>query len=346
MSEITPVSELETYIVLDLETTGLDHRSERILEIGAVKVVEGEIAETFSQLVKPDVPIRKSSFHVHNISDEMIEDAPSIEEVLPKLLAFMGDLPFVAHNAIFDYSFVNEACKRLYGTRLLNQRIDTYEIYKVVFPGEHSHGLSSLLTKFGFDSHVSHRALEDAECLAKVYPKIMQLYQQQLAWQFSQLPNINYLTERFLRLQKTVQLLQSEMNDLKEVFKLHFNQGGRSIPIGGDMVMTTQYRRTYEYNEETIREIIATAGLERQATKINMRAIDRLIDRGGVDPEVKQSLKESRIQMTETRVVNFMKAEEYHAEKVLRAARIEKQQQGKQASGAPEDDDVESALEE
>jgi DNA polymerase III subunit alpha, Gram-positive type len=201
----------ETIIVLDTETTGLDHKTEKLIEIAAVKMQQGEIVETFTSLVNPQKPIRHSSFLIHNISEEMVQDAPPIDEVLPRFLEFVGDHAYVAHNAIFDYSFINEATKALYGKRFLNNRIDTFEMYRSVFPDEPSHGLNALLRRFGFDEDVVHRALDDAMCLAKVYPRLRELYEQKFSWQMSQIKNVNYLVERYLRIQKASQSLQAEM---------------------------------------------------------------------------------------------------------------------------------------
>lgn len=301
-------------IVLDLETTGLDHRTERIIEIGAVRLQDNEIVETFSSFVKPDVPIRPSSFKVHQISEEMVADAPSIEEILPTFLEFMGDLPFVAHNAIFDYSFLNEASKRLYEKRLPNHRIDTFEMYRVVFPEEQSHGLTSLMERFGFEQTVKHRAVHDATNLAKVYPLLKNHYEQKLNWQLSQLKNLPHLVERYLRLQKTIQLLQSEITDLRELFKLHFNEGGQPILATSGDLLVSSYRRNYEYKESELRAIIEASGLQNQTFKINLKSIDRLIDRGDIDPDVRDALMACRTQMSETRMVSFIKPTEDYGE--------------------------------
>jgi len=304
------ISDHKTVIVLDLETTGLDHRTERIIEIGAVRLHDGEVIDRFETLVKPDVPIRHSSFKIHNISEEMVADAPPIEEVLPKILAFVEDLPFVAHNAIFDYSFLNEASKRLYEKRLPNLRIDTFDMYKTVFPEEHSHGLSSLLAKFGFESHVMHRALDDANNLALVYPKLLEYYEQQKVWQFSQIPNVPYLIERYQRLQKTLQFFQAEMADLKEIFKLHFQQGGEPIMTASGELMVSNYRRNYEYNDQALRYLIDMSGLQKQAYKVNPRAVDKLIDNPEIDEDIRSGLKDARVLMTETRQITFIKPSE------------------------------------
>lgn len=302
------ITQATTVVVLDLETTGLDHRSERIIEIGAVKLVNDEPVERFSTLVKPDVPIRHSSFMVHHISEEMVAEAPAIEEVLPQILEFMGDAPMVAHNAIFDYSFLNEASKRLLEKRIPNPRIDTYEMYKSLFPEEVSHGLSSMLARFGMEStEVLHRALDDAEKLAQVYPKIKKIYLQQNRWQLSQLQNIEYLLERYIRLQKSAQSLQAEIADLKEVFKLYFNEGGQPVQASNGEVLTSGYRRHYEYDDGKLRQIIADAGLEAQAYKVNARYIDKVVDRKLADPDVIDALKDARLRMFETRQVTMAK---------------------------------------
>ncbi len=304
------LSDYKTLIVLDLETTGLDHRTERIIEIGAVRLEGSEIVDTYETLVKPDVPIRHSSFHVHGISEEMVQDAPTIEEVLPKILEFMGDLPFVAHSAIFDYSFLNEASKRLYEKRLPNLRIDSFEMFRAVFPDEPSHGLSALLNKFGFNPDVKHRALDDANNLAMVYPQLRELYEQQMAWHFSQLVNVPYLAERYLRLQKTVQMLQSEMSDLREIFKLYFQEGGKPLLTTSGDLMVSSYRRNYEYDDGALRQIIQMAGLENQAFKVNTKSVDRLIENKDIDEDVRYAIKDARVQMSETRLISFIRPTE------------------------------------
>jgi DNA polymerase III epsilon subunit family exonuclease len=303
----------DTVVILDLETTGLDHRTERIIEIGAVKLYRDEIIDTYTTLVKPDVPIRQSSYHVHHISEEMVAEAPTMEEVLPVIMEFMGDAPMVAHNAIFDYSFLNEASKRIRGERIGIHRIDTYDMFRIVFPEEISHGLSALLARFGFESDVSHRALDDAQNLAKVYPLLRDLYSQQKSWQLSQLENINYLVERYTRLQRAMQLMQSELADMKEIFKLYFQEGGKPVKLSNGDLMVSGYRRTYEYNDATVRKIIDSAGMQDAAYKVNPRYLDKVIDRKLYDADVVEALKDARMRMNESRQVNFVKPVEKEA---------------------------------
>ncbi len=296
-----------TYIVLDTETTGLDHKTEKLIEIAAVKIEGGEIAETFSSLVNPQKPIRYSSFLIHNISEEMVKDAPPIDEVLPQFLEFMGDHAYVAHNAIFDYSFINEATKSVYGKRFANNRIDTFEMYRTVFPDESSHGLNALLRRFGYNEEVIHRALDDAMCLAKVYPKLRELYEQKFEWQLSQLKNVPYLVERYLRMQRASQALQAEMADLKDIFKLHFQNGGGTVEASTGEVMVFNYRRSYSYNEKRIWEVAKQADVCERIFKLNPRALDKLVDNADLDETVKEEFRECRLSMYESRGINFLK---------------------------------------
>mgnify|MGYP000762701630 FL=1 len=94
-------------IVLDVETTGLDYKKERIIEFAAVRLENGVIKDKYETLINPQQHIRKSSMAVHGITEEMVADQPTEEEAMPGIFEFIGDYPIVAHNAIFDYNFLN-----------------------------------------------------------------------------------------------------------------------------------------------------------------------------------------------------------------------------------------------
>ena len=105
----------EIEVVIDVETTGLDYTREKIIEFAGVKLVNGKIEDTFETLINAKQHIRKSSQAIHGITEEDLADAPLEEEIFPKIFEFIGDATIVAHNAIFDFSFLNRASKRLYG---------------------------------------------------------------------------------------------------------------------------------------------------------------------------------------------------------------------------------------
>ena len=112
-----------------------------MVEFAAVRLENGKIKDEFQTLINPEQHIRKSSIAIHGITPEMVADAPTEAEVLPKILEFIGDYPIVAHNVIFDYSYLNEAKLRVMGSKLENPRIDSQMMFKEIAPDLESHGL-------------------------------------------------------------------------------------------------------------------------------------------------------------------------------------------------------------
>ena len=159
-------------IVLDTETTGLDYTKEKMVEFAAVRLENGKIKDEYQTLINPEQHIRKSSMAIHGITPEMVAEA------MPKILEFIGDYPIVAHNCIFDYSFLNEASLRTTGQELKNARIDSQQMFKEVYPDLPSHGLEALTNKFKVELNNHHRAMADTMGLALAYPKHKKLYLQ------------------------------------------------------------------------------------------------------------------------------------------------------------------------
>ena len=157
-----------TYCVLDLETTGLSFRTEKITEIGIMKVKNHEVIEEFSTFVNPEKPIPQKVVEVTNITDEMVKDAPTIEEVLPKVLEFVGDSILVAHNADFDIGFLKHNCSEL-GLKLGNTYIDTLRLAKDLFPEYKKYKLGIIAENLGIKVEVAHRVLDDVDTTVKVF---------------------------------------------------------------------------------------------------------------------------------------------------------------------------------
>jgi len=296
-------------IVLDTETTGLDYKREKIIEFAAVKLVDNIITEEFETLINPCQEIKASSISIHHITPEMVEDAPTIEEVMPKILDFIQDYPIVGHNVIFDYSFLNRACGELYGKTIENHRIDTYHMYKEVFPDVPSHGLESLMNRFNIDFPLKHRAMADAKGLACVYPHLKIFYDKKRNWQLSQLGNIEYLLERYLRMQQAAQILQAEMADIKSVFKVYFEENNREIKATTGEVLTSYSKPSYNYDTERLKDIILELGVHERAFRLNNGFVDRLINDSSTDNELRHRLMECRTHMSESRNVTVQKAE-------------------------------------
>ena len=157
-----------TYCVLDLETTGFSFRTEKITEIGIMKVKNHEVIDEFSTFVNPEKPIPQRVVEVTNITDEMVKDAPTIEEVLPKVLEFIGDSVLVAHNADFDIGFLKYNAGEL-GLKLGNTYIDTLRLAKDLFPEYKKYKLGIIAENLGIKVEVAHRALDDVDTTVKVF---------------------------------------------------------------------------------------------------------------------------------------------------------------------------------
>lgn len=294
-------------IVLDTETTGLDYTKERMVEFAAVRLENGKVKDEFQTLINPQQHIRKSSIAIHGITQDMVADAPTEEEIMPKILEFIGDYPIVAHNAIFDYMFLNEASMRVFGKGIENPRIDTQQMFKEVYPELESHGLEALTNKFNVDLTNHHRAMADAMGLALAYPKLKKLYLQKYDWEVKQLDNVEYLFERFLRIQQAVNTLQSELQDLKSVFKLYFEQGGTPITSQSGDILTYNSKQTFGYDLAEIKEVLDEIGAFEKAVKLNTGFIDRLVCGHSLDDEKREIIKNARQELTETRNIQIIR---------------------------------------
>lgn len=297
----------EVEIVLDTETTGLDYTRERIVEFAAVRLENGKIVDEYQTLINPQQHIRKSSIAIHGITEDMVKDAPTEEEALPKILEFMGDYPIVAHNAIFDYSFLNEAKKRVMGEELENPRIDTQAMFKEIAPELESHGLEALTERFNVELNNHHRAMADTMGLALAYPKLKKLYLQRLDWQKKQLDNVDYLFDRYLRIQQTIAAMQSELQDLKSVFKLHFELGGAPLEAETGEIMVYQSKQSFGYEFNDVKEVLESVGALDKAVKLNNGFIDRLCNGLSLSEEYKQIIRDARQELSETRNIQVIK---------------------------------------
>ena len=156
------------YCVFDIETTGLSFRTEKITEIGAIKIKNGEIIDTFECFVNPEKPIPYEVIKVTHITDDMVRDAETIEKVLPKFLEFVGDSVIVAHNANFDMGFIRHFAE-LQGIKIDNTYIDTLALARDMFPEYKKFKLGIIAENLGIRVDVAHRALDDVKTLVKVF---------------------------------------------------------------------------------------------------------------------------------------------------------------------------------
>ena len=164
----------DTYVVFDLETTGFSPLNNKIIEIGAVKVQNGKITDRFSTFVNPEVPIPFKIEELTGIRDDMVLDAPKIEEILPEFLKFCEGAIMVAHNAGFDMSFISKNCERQ-GLECEYTVIDTVALARVLLPQLNRFKLDTVAKalKISLDNH--HRAVDDAACTAEIFVKFIEM---------------------------------------------------------------------------------------------------------------------------------------------------------------------------
>ena len=157
-----------TYCVLDLETTGFSAKTEKITEVGIMKVKNGEVIDEFSCFVNPEKHIPERVTEVTNITDEMVKDAKTIEQVFPEILDFIEDSVLVAHNAPFDMGFLKQNAKVL-GYEFDYTYIDTLSLAKDLFPDYKKYKLGKIAENLGIKVEVAHRALDDVDTTVKVF---------------------------------------------------------------------------------------------------------------------------------------------------------------------------------
>jgi DNA polymerase-3 subunit epsilon len=172
-------------IVFDTETTGLDpYTGDRLVEIGCVELVNGfPTGQSFHRYINPDREVPQAAFDVHGLSTEFLKDKPLFADICEELIAFIGDAPLIAHNAYFDWGFLNaelERCKKLLIAR--ERMVDTLMLARRKYPNGPNR-LDDLCNRFGIDlsKRVKHGALTDAELLAEVYLELTEKRQAKLS---------------------------------------------------------------------------------------------------------------------------------------------------------------------
>jgi len=163
-----------TYVVFDLETTGLDATKEEIIEIGACKVVDGRIDETFATFVKPSKHIPKEITELTGINDEMVKDAPTINYVMPDFYKFCDEATLVCQNVAFDTSFIHNISKKL-SYNFNHPTMDTMIMARQKLPGLKNYKLGTIVDKLNISLENAHRAIDDATATAKAFIKLMNM---------------------------------------------------------------------------------------------------------------------------------------------------------------------------
>lgn len=161
----------DSYIALDLETTGLEPKKEKITEIAALKVEHGQITGRFVTLVNPKRPLTERVVELTGITDDMLKDAPVIDDIIGEVLEFIGNLPLLGHNIRFDYSFLKQAA--------VNQKmefeceaVDTLKLCRKLMPEQEKKNLGNACTYYKIEQPLAHRAEADALSAHFLYQKL------------------------------------------------------------------------------------------------------------------------------------------------------------------------------
>lgn len=165
-----------TFVVFDLETFGLNSHKNEIIEIGAIKLKGTRIVDTFSSFVNPNKIIPKRISELTHITQDMVDNAPTIEDVLPKFLEFTKDAVMVAHNSAFDMGFIRRDAKKYMGIDYKPPVIDTLQMARDLYPDLKGYNLDRLNKTFKLSLENHHRAIDDAQSTAKLFIMFLEKY--------------------------------------------------------------------------------------------------------------------------------------------------------------------------
>ena len=219
VTNYTEGEEYTSYVVFDIETTGLSAINDKITEIGAIRVVNGEIKDTYSQLVNPERSIPEFITNLTGITDEMVKDKPAISEVIVDFNNFIRDDVLVAHNAIFDIGFIRQNM-RLNDLKLNNPVLDTLELSRTVFPDLKNHKLNNVAKHLGVSLENHHRAVDDATATAEIFIKTMDLLNEKNINTFSEINRLNSENDSLRDRPFHVIILAKNLIGLKNLYKL------------------------------------------------------------------------------------------------------------------------------
>ncbi|WP_227395507.1 PolC-type DNA polymerase III [Jeotgalibacillus aurantiacus] len=213
--------ETETYIVFDVETTGLSAVYDKIIELAAVKMKEGEIIDRFERFANPHHALSATTINLTGITDDMVRNAPEIEEVLGDFKEWCEDHTLVAHNASFDMGFLNVGYIRAGMERAKNPVIDTLELARLLHPEMKNHRLNTLAKKFDVELTQHHRAIYDAEATGYILAKLLKKAKEKEITNHNQLNDYMGQGDAFKRARPShITLLAQDQEGLKNLFKL------------------------------------------------------------------------------------------------------------------------------
>ena len=203
-------------MVFDIETTGFSPEKNRIIEIGAVKVADGQITDKFSTFVNPDVPIPFEIEQLTGINDNMVLPAPKIEAVLPRFLEFIGDCALVAHNASFDVSFIAYQAGLL-GLPFHPTVLDTVAIARQLLPQLSRFKLDTVAKALKISLENHHRAVDDAGATAEIFARFVAMLRERGVENLDQLNSMSALSPDTIKKMPTYHVILLAKNEVGRI---------------------------------------------------------------------------------------------------------------------------------
>ena len=209
----------EEFVVFDIETTGLNSHTNKIIEIGAVKIKAGRIIDRYSQLINPGISIPYHITEITSITNEQVANQPKIDEVIGKFVEFIGDAVLVAHNAPFDMGFIKRDIKEYLNIDLESSVIDTLQMARDLFPDFKKYGLGDLNKALGLALEKHHRAVDDSQATANMFIIFLEKYKEK---GIEYLKDINKGFEVNIKKQslKNIMVQVKTQEGLKNMYKL------------------------------------------------------------------------------------------------------------------------------
>lgn len=204
---------LDSFIALDIETTGLSPENNQVIEIGAVLVQDGKAVEEFKSLIQPGILLPTRIVELTGITDEMLLDAPEKDAVLREFLSFSGDLPVLGHNVLFDYSFMKMNYYRM-GISYQRKGMDTLKLSRSFHAEQSSKSLSSMCQLYQITNKNAHRALDDARAAYELYYRLRDNFGHQA-------PELFKESDLVYKIKKVEPITPRQKNYLNDLLKYH-----------------------------------------------------------------------------------------------------------------------------
>ena len=210
------------FVIFDVETTGLSSVYDTIIEIGAVKMKNGEVLERFDKFINPHHPLSEQTINLTSITDEMVSAADDEDVVIKQFQDFYGDRPLCGHNVQFDVGFVNAALRRAGLSEITQPVVDTLEVSRLLHPEQNRHTLDSLAKKYNVSLEHHHRANQDAEATGYLMYKLLDAFKKK--YNEDNLNNLNGYAahgEVYKRARPShMTVLAKDQKGLKNLYKL------------------------------------------------------------------------------------------------------------------------------